>query len=249
MAKEAKAERILLRIIEKKAEPSSTEIEFTATDIIKTAAELGLSYGNPHDLVYYFRRRKGFPESLLERGFNELKTVGKGRFLLVKSTVPPAITFPQDIAITKIPDATPQIVYERCGGNEQALLTRVRYSRLVDCFTGLSCWHLQGHYRTTVEGGFQIEIDEFYLGCNLDGTWFGIPIEAKTKRERGGIGRDQVTAMVKFCLESHPDLKCVPLVIKELDDGTILFLQMTTATRPEKVSIVNVRRYEIIRTV
>lgn len=38
------------------------------------------------------------------------------------------------------------------------------------------------------------------------------------------------------------------LRIKEMDDGTILFLQMTATTRPEEVSIVNVRRYEVIRT-
>ena len=129
--KTPKAECILLRILEKNGGAEVAEVRFTSTDIAETATELGISYGNPHDLAYYFRRRKGLPDSLLQHGFNELKTIGKGNFLLLKSRTPPAIQFPEDIAITRIPDATPDIVYQRCGGNEQALLTRVRYSRLV----------------------------------------------------------------------------------------------------------------------
>jgi len=244
-----KAERILLSIIEGNRQPGANEVEFTTKDIMDVAAELNLSYGNPHDLVYYFRRRKGLPEELAKEGFNEIRTLGKGRFILAKSTVTPSIPFPEDIAIITIPDATPQIIYDRCGGDEQALLARVRYCRLVDCFTGLSAWHLQGHYRTTIGRGIQVEIDEFYLGCNLDGEWFSIPVEAKTKREQGGIARDQIGSMVRFALQNHPDLKCRPLVAKELNDKTILLIEMSAEAEPSEVAIANVRRYRLNRTV
>ncbi|NKC14105.1 MAG: hypothetical protein GKR94_18535 [Gammaproteobacteria bacterium] len=219
---------------------------------MNTSNDLSLPYRNPHDLVYYFRRRKGLPTALAEAGFNEIKTkiktIGKGRFVLRRSEVLPTIPFPQDIAVTDIPDATPQIIYDRCGNDEQALLARVRYCRLIDCFTGLSAWHLQGHYRTTVGKGVQVEIDEFYLGCNLDGAWFSLPVEAKTRREKGGIARDPIAGMSQFSMEAHPDLRCRPLLAKELDDRTILLIELTPATEPAEIAIANVRRYRLQRT-
>lgn len=36
------------------------------------------------------------------------------------------------------------------GTDEQALLTRARYNRLIDVFTGLTCYSVQNHLRTTV---------------------------------------------------------------------------------------------------
>jgi len=245
----SKAARILLRIVERNRVAGTDEVEFTTKNISSVAAELGLDYGNPHDLVYYFRRRKSLPQELAGEGFSEIKTLAKGRFVLLKSPVVSSIPFPQDIAVTDIPDATPQIIYDRCGSDEQALLARVRYCRLVDCFTGLAAWHLQGHCRTTIGSGIQVEIDEFYLGCNLDGEWFSIPVEAKTRRERGGIARDQIASMARFSTENHPDLKCRPLVAKELSDGTILLIEMSPTAESRDVAIVNVRRYLLRRTV
>jgi hypothetical protein len=63
----------------------------------------------------------------------------------------------------KIPDATPEILKKYAAGtDEQALLAKIRYNRLVDIFLGITCYSIQNHLRTTVEGIGQIEVDEIY---------------------------------------------------------------------------------------
>ena len=49
-AMKPKAERILLRIIERNRGAGSSEVEFTSDDILTVSGELGLTYRNPHDL-------------------------------------------------------------------------------------------------------------------------------------------------------------------------------------------------------
>lgn len=53
--------------------------------------------------------------------------------------------------------------------NEQAVLARVRYNRLVDIFLGIACWSLQNHLRTTVTGLGQVETAEVYVGVDKHG--------------------------------------------------------------------------------
>ena len=83
------------------------------------------------------------------------------------------------MATTKIPDATPGIVAKYALGDEQALLARVRYNRLIDIFTGVVCYSLQNHLRTFVAGVGQIETDELYVGVDKKGAHFIFPIQAK----------------------------------------------------------------------
>ena len=67
--------------------------------------------------------------------------------------------------------------------DEQALLAKVRYNRLVDIFLGITTYSLQNHLRTTVKRyGAQIEIDEVYVGVNRNGQQFVVA--------RSGQGRD-----------------------------------------------------------
>jgi len=52
----------------------------------------------------------------------------------------PYFDLPEDMDRTPIPDATPQIVLEYQSDDEQAMLARIRYNRLVDTFTGLTAY-------------------------------------------------------------------------------------------------------------
>jgi hypothetical protein len=63
-----------------------------------------------------------------------------------------------------VPDATPGIVAKYSLNDEQALLAKVRYNRLIDIFTGVTCYSLQNHLRTTVAELGQVETDEIYVG-------------------------------------------------------------------------------------
>jgi len=71
-----------------------------------------------------------------------------------------------NLAETKVPDATPGIVAKYAFNDEQALLARLRYNRLVDIFTGVTCYSLQSHLRTTVPSMGQVETDEIYVGLD-----------------------------------------------------------------------------------
>ena len=64
---------------------------------------------------------------------------------------------------TKIPDATPGVISRYAINDEQGLLAKLRYNRLIDIFTGLTCYSLQNHLRTTVPELGQVETDEIYL--------------------------------------------------------------------------------------
>lgn len=71
---------------------------------------------------------------------------------------------------TKIPDATPGIV------SEYSLLAKIRYNRLIDIFTGVTCYSLQNHLRTTLSKIGQVETDEIYVGIDQQGVHYVFPI-------------------------------------------------------------------------
>ena len=46
------------------------------------------------------------------------------------------------LAETKIPDATPGIIAKYASTDEQGLLAKLRYNRLLDILTGTTCYSL-----------------------------------------------------------------------------------------------------------
>lgn len=64
--------------------------------------------------------------------------------------------------------------------DEQAVLARVRYNRLIDVFLGIACYSLQNHLRTSVRGMGQVETDELYVGVDKRGVQYVIPVQAKS---------------------------------------------------------------------
>src|SRR5207237_3527854 len=72
-------------------------------------------------------------------------------------------------AETKVPDATPGLVTMYRLDDEQALLAKLRYNRLIDIFTGVTCYSLQNHLRTFLAGIRQVETDEISVGVDTKG--------------------------------------------------------------------------------
>ncbi len=68
--------------------------------------------------------------------------------------------------------------------DEQALLAILRYNRLIDIFTGVTCYSLQNHLRTTVAGMGQIETDEVYLGIDRRGAHYVFPVRSEGAQTR-----------------------------------------------------------------
>src|SRR5947208_9819814 len=125
------------------------------------------------DLVYSFRYCALLPEKITSLAGEQeiwiIRPAGRSRycFALVKNR---PILPNEHMAVTKVPDATPGIIAKYAFNDEQALLAKVRYNRLVDIFSGVTCYSLQNHLRTTVPEMGQVETDEIYIGVDKKGT-------------------------------------------------------------------------------
>lgn len=193
-------------------QPESDRIPFTKADIVRAVNELGLTINNVPDIAYTYRTgRSPLPSSILAHGNWAIDGVGKGNYVFVRLTRSPYVDIPADVEIIRILDATPQILLKYQSKDEQAILSRIRYNRLVDIFTALTTYHLQGHFRTTVRGVGQVEIDDLYLGIDTDGNGFVLPIEAKAASPKDRLGVVQITQMVKFARQYFVDLSVRPM--------------------------------------
>jgi hypothetical protein len=124
----------------------------------------------------------------------------------------------------KIPDATPAIIVKYALGDEQALLAKVRYNRLIDIFLRVTAYSLQNHLRTTVPEMGQIETDELYVGVRNTGQHFIIPIQVKGGSDQIGVG--QVEQDLALCRNAFPDLtpRLVAVQLKKDAEGEVIVM-------------------------
>jgi len=147
----------------------------------------------------------------------------------------------------KIPDSTPQIVSRNAKQDEQAVLARIRYCRLVDIFMGLASFQLQSHMRTTIThfNGAQTELDEIYVGVDANGTQFVIPIQAKSLGER--IGAIQIITDHYVCREKFPAMVtrtlAATIVRRETlaDFGEVLTIALVEGRVGENYNVTKIR--------
>jgi hypothetical protein len=147
-----------------------------------------------------------------------------------------------DLIAIKIPDATPEIVASYALGDEQALLAKVRYNRLIDIFLGIATYSLQNHLRTTVAGIGQIEVDEIYVGVNRNGQQFVIPVQAKGGSDQLGI--TQTRQDMACCVQEFPRLACRPVSAQLMADDTIALFELTLDG--EDVKVVEEKHYRLV---
>ena len=142
----------------------------------------------------------------------------------------------------KIPDSTPEIISAYALSDEQALLAKVRYNRLVDVFLGISCYSLQNHLRTTVQGIGQIEIDEIYVGIDRHGCQYVLPVQAKGGSDRMSVV--QTKQDIGCCEEKFPNLICRAISTQFMSDDLIAMLELTV--KDDEVRIVGERHYVLV---
>lgn len=148
----------------------------------------------------------------------------------------------RDLITIKIPDATPEIIGSYALNDEQALLAKVRYNRLIDIFLGVTAYSLQNHLRTTVKGVGQIEIDEIYVGIDRHGAQYVVPVQAKG-------GTDQLSVVqakqdIACCAEKFPHLICRSISAQFMDDERIAIFELTV--QDDQVKIVQERHYKLV---
>jgi hypothetical protein len=168
---------------------------------------------------------------------------GRGRasyiFKLVKVN---RITPNSELITIKIPDATPEIIACYSLSDEQALLAKVRYNRLIDIFLGLTSYSLQNHLRTTVSGIGQIEIDEIYVGIDRQGRQYVIPVQAKTGSDQ--LSTVQTKQDILCCAEKFPHLICRAISTQFMTDNLIVLFELTVEN--DQVKIVDEKHYLLV---
>ena len=215
--------RIIERIFFDHYIEGAVEVRFDRQDITRVAAEMKIDLPkNLGDIVYTFRYRGQLPESVRARAPQGrewiIRPAGRAQYCFVASAT--TLIVPSEIlAETKVPDATPGIIGMYALNDEQALLAKLRYNRLIDVFTGVTCYSLQSHLRTTAPGVGQIETDEIYVGIDRRGVHYVIPVQAKGGRDALSIV--QIEQDFALCASKFPGLVCRPVAAQFMDNDSI----------------------------
>lgn len=237
---------IIERVFQNHYEPGADAFEFTREELVAVAAELELHLPkNIGDLIYSFRYRNELPGPILESARPGLEWIIEGagrakyRFRLAQRN---RILPRQDLITIKIPDSTPEIIGAHALGDEQALLAKVRYNRLIDVFLGIAAYSLQNHLRTTVKGIGQIEIDEIYVGVDKHGRQFVVPVQAKGGSDKHGVVQTQQD--IALCAQAFPGLVCRPVSAQFMTDERIAMFELTVMDG--SVRVVEERHYQLV---
>lgn len=237
---------IIGTIFKKHHTPGAVEFEFSRDEFNEIANSIGIPPPkNLGDAIYSFRFRKALPSEIVNiapKGMEwVIELAGKGRYrfkLHGTSRILPR----NDLIAIKIPDATPEIIASYSLTDEQALLAKVRYNRLVDVFLGVTTYSLQNHLRTTVKGIGQIEIDEIYVGVNRNGQQFVIPVQAKGGTDQ--LGFTQTRQDIECCREKFPRLICRPVSTQFMRGDIIAMFELTI--EKDAVKIVEEKHYRLV---
>jgi hypothetical protein len=209
---------LMASIFKSKYKKGMREVEFARAEFESFSKGLKIALPlNLGDIVYSFRYRAALPGS--------------------KPLTPnPMMT------VTKVPDSTPGIVAKYAFEDEQALLAKVRYNRLIDIFTGLTCYSLQNHLRTTVPQMGQVETDEIYVGLDKKGAHYVIPIQAKGGTDKLGIV--QIEQDFAVCANRYPTLICRPIAAQFMAEDVIAIFEF--AQNADGVGVYSEKHYKLV---
>lgn len=224
----------------------STQFEFKRQEIARFAKKLRIELPkNQGDLLYSFRFRTQLPPSITSTAAPDrewvIELAGKATYafrqLKINRVVPG-----QNAYQIKVPDATPEIIATFAKTDEQALLAKVRYNRLVDIFLRVTAYSLQSHLRTTVPGIGQIEVDEIYVGIRNTGQQFIIPVQAKGGNDQ--IGATQVKQDLEFCKHSYPTLTPRAVAVQFIDNAVIAMFELVF--QDDELKVIDEKHYLLV---
>ncbi|GAA1406395.1 hypothetical protein AUR04nite_06220 [Glutamicibacter uratoxydans] len=245
--RENRYQQLVAWVFEKHYKLGDTHIEWNRVELIEAANATGIDLPkNIGDVIYAIRYRITFPQNMLDASPDGMewviRSIGRAKYAfdLIRAQVRvrpnPALT------VTKIPDATPEIISEAALGDEQALLALVRYNRLIDIFLGVASYSLQNHLRTTARGVGQVEVDEVYVAVDRYGRQYILPVQAKGGSDE--IGITQTEQDIAVCAEKWPNLICRPISAQFGTDGRIALFEL--AVQEEQVRVRRESHYRLV---
>ena len=205
------------------------EIVFDRDELIAAAAKLAIDLPkNLGDVIYALRFRIPMPATILStqpKGKEWIiEGIGRAQYAFRLTSVSRIVPNP-NLVVIKVPDATPEIIAAYALSDEQALLAKVRYNRLIDIFLGLATYSLQSHLRTSVQGIGQIEIDEVYVGLDRHGRQFVVPVQAKGGSDK--LSPVQAKQDIACCQEKFPGLICRAISAQFIESDLLCLFELT----------------------
>lgn len=237
---------IIEAIFHAKHKRGQRHVPFERDDIATFASRLSIELlKNLGDLIYSFRYRTELQASILTAAPQGetwiIRPAGRGKYSFVLVTDIPLAPNP-NLAVTKIPDATPGIISKYAFSDEQALLAGVRYNRLIDVFLGIVCYSLQNHLRTTVAGMGQVETDEIYVGVDKSGSHYVVPVQAKGGSDK--LSRVQIEQDIAVCAEKLPSLICRPVGAQFMKDELIALFEFEQ--QGDDIRVASEKHYQLV---
>lgn len=214
MSAQSRYAQIIEHIFLSRYEEGDRAVPFERQDIVRAAEELDIPRPkNLGDVVYSFRHhRRALPEAVRARAPEDetwiIRQAGSGRYSF-ETTLIARIEPDEQLTDTKIPDSTPGVIAKYALSDEQALLAKLRYNRLIDIFTGVACYSLQSHLRTAVPEIGQVETDEIYIGVDQHGAHYVFPVQAKGGSDT--LSTVQIEQDFALCEDKFPSLICRPI--------------------------------------
>jgi len=246
MTEQNRYSAIIERIFLTKFKRGMSDVEFRREEIEKVAKQLKIKLPkNLGDLIYSFRYRTPLPESVRSTAAQGkawiIRPAGKAKYRFALVNDKPLIPN-ESLTTTKVPDSTPGVISKYALSDEQALLAKVRYNRLVDIFTGVACYSLQNHLRTTVSGMGQVETDEIYIGVDKRGVQYVFPVQAKGGKD--SLNVVQIEQDIAMCGEKSPSLISRPLGAQFMSNDVIALFEFESAD--QGVGIASERHYKLV---
>jgi hypothetical protein len=237
---------IIKTIFERHYKKGSPAFEFDREEIVSVASEFGIKVPkNLGDVIYSFRYRAELPDSITVTASKGktwvIRPAGRGKYRFACCVVP-CLVPREGLSETKVPDSTPGVIEKYALSDEQALLAKVRYNRLIDIFTGLTCYSLQNHLRTTVPDMGQVETDELYVGLDRAGVHYIIPVQAKGGRDKLNVV--QIEQDIALCEAKFPSLVCRAIGSQFMGEGLIAMFSFEG--RPDGVRINGEAHYRLV---
>lgn len=221
-----------------KYKQGDTEVHFVRKEIVQVASELGIELPkNLGDVIYSFRYRSDLPQEIIKyapKGKNWIiRPAGRSRYCFVATTLTDVVPN-ESLTETKIPNATPGVIEMYALSDEQALLAKIRYNRLVDIFTCVTCYSLQSHLRTSVPEMGQVETDELYVGVDRKGLHYIFPVQAKGHKDRLNIV--QIEQDFALCEKKFAALICRPIAAQFMENNLIALFEFEDSSKGTAVA-------------
>lgn len=231
--------QIIEKVFKRHYKKDDEEVKFTRSEFESIAKELNINLPkNLGDIIYSFRYRTQLPESITKTATEGkhwiIRPAGRGIYafaLAAEFDVAPNPNYDK----VKIPDATPGLVAKYSLNDEQSLLAKLRYNRLIDIFTGVTCYSLQNHLRTSIAGIGQVETDEIYVGVDKRGVHHVFPIQAKGGRDKLNIV--QIEQDFALCAGKFPELVSHPIGAQFMADGSIALFEFKITDEGVKIAV------------